>query len=127
MHFPMNSNERYVYEVTYDVVDQHRNEYEMWLSKTTEQWIAIPKLSGFRSEQSVMEEDSEVRLRLEFETRADWATFVESEPYQQRIKQLQTMIESLTTHLWEPTAISLDPTTDGGVPIATCNPLMDND
>ena len=123
----MNSHERYVYEVTYDVVDQHQDEYETWLSKTTERWIATAKLSGFRSEQSVMDGDSEVRLRLEFETRDDWATFVESEPYQQRIKQLQTMTESLTTQLWEPTAISLDPTTDGGVPIAAGTSLVNND
>jgi len=123
----MNSHERYVYEITYVVVDQHRKEYERWLSKTAERWIATAKLSGFRSEQSVMDEDSEVRLRLEFETRDDWATFVESEPYKQRIEQLQTMTESLTNHLWEPTAISLDPTTDGGVPIAACDTLVDTD
>jgi len=123
----MNSHERYVFEVTYNVAVQHQEEHETWLSKTTERWIATAKLSGFRSEQSVMEGDSKTRLRLEFETRDDWAAFVESESYQQRIKRLQTMTESLTTHLWEPAAISLDPTADGGVPIVTCNSLVDND
>lgn len=112
----MNSHERYVYEVTYDVGDQ-RDEYETWLPAATEQWITTAKLDGFRSEQSVTDESPEVRLRLEFETLADWVAFVESDTYQQRFEQLQTMTDNLTTHLWEPTPISLNPTADGGTPM----------
>lgn len=112
----MNDHDRYVYEITYDVVDQHRPEYETWLAATTEQWITTAKITGFGSEQSVRDESPECRLRLEFETLADWVSFVGSDAYQQRIEQLQTMTDELTTTLWEPTSISLTPTTDGGAP-----------
>lgn len=114
MHCP----ERYVYEITYDVVERHRQEYEIWLPKTTEQWITTAKLAGFRSEQSVFDEEPEVRLRLEFEALTDWVTFVESDPFQRRFERLQTMTDSVTTRLWEPTAVPLSPTADGEVPAA---------
>jgi hypothetical protein len=114
----MTTHERYVYEVTYDVVAPHREEYETWLPETTEQWILTPTVAGFSSEQSVTDESPEMRLRLEFETLADWLVFVESDPFTHRLEQLQDMTDTLTTHLWKPTEISLNSTADGGVSMA---------
>lgn len=114
----MNAYERYVYEVTYDVLDHRREEYETWLPETTEQWILTTAVAGFSSEQSVTDESPEMRLRFEFETLADWLGFVESDPFQRRLEQLKDMTSTLAVNLWKPTAISLDSTTDGGVPMA---------
>ncbi|WP_195759374.1 hypothetical protein [Haloferax marinisediminis] len=110
----MNSHEQYVYEVTYSVADQFSEAHETWLPKTTEQWITTAKLDGFESEQNVLGESPEVRLRLTFETFAQWTAFVESDAYRDCLEQLQPMTEHLTTHLWEPTTISLhSPANDG--------------
>ena len=106
----MNPYEQYVFEVTYDVLDRCREDHETWLSKTTEQWIMTESLDGFRSEQSLVGGSPEVRLRLEFATLANWGRFVESDQYQQNLDRLEALTDRLETHLWEPAAITLDPT-----------------
>ena len=110
----MNPYEQYVFEVTYDILDQYRKEHETWLSKTTEQWITTESLDGFHSEQSVTGAGPEVRLRFEFETLANWATFVESDRHQRDLDRLEAMSDRFRTNLWEPSAISLDPTPASG-------------
>ncbi|WP_458208021.1 hypothetical protein [Haladaptatus sp. NG-SE-30] len=117
----MKSHERYVYEVTYDILDQYREEYETWLPKITEQWITTENLDGFRSERSVTDTSPDVRLSFEFEMLADWATFVESDPYQQSLDRLNEMTERFRTNLWEPTTISLSPAPSNGTAVALCD------
>jgi len=110
----MNPYERYVFEVTYDILDQYRKEHDTWLSKTTEQWITTESLDGFRSEQSVMGASPEVRLRFEFDTLTDWATFVESDQHQRTLDRLEELTDWFNTNLWEPAAIPLNPTPANG-------------
>ena len=112
----MNPYERYVFEVTYDILDQYREEHDRWLSKTTEQWITTECLDGFRSEQSVMGASPEVRLRFEFETLTNWATFVESDQHRRNLDRLEGMTDRFDTNLWEPAAILLNPTPADGTP-----------
>ncbi|MFC7134896.1 MULTISPECIES: hypothetical protein [Salinibaculum] len=104
----MKPYERYVYEVAYDVLEEHSEEYEAWLPTAIEQWITSEKLDGFSSEANVIGESQDVRLRFEFEALADWAEFVESGPHKRSLDRLEAMTERLRTDLWEPTAISLD-------------------
>ena len=110
----MNPYERYVFEVTYDILDRCREEHDRWLSKTTEQWITTESLDGFRSEQSVVGAGPEVRLRFEFETLANWATFVESDRHRRNLDRLEGMTDRFSTNLWEPAAIPLNPTPADG-------------
>jgi hypothetical protein len=124
---PMSSHDRFVYEIRYDVVEGRRDEYETWLAEATTQWIATAKFEGFRCEHRTTDRSPAVQLRLEFGARADWVAFVESAPYQQRFEELQTVTESLTTRRWEPRPISLDPTTDGGGPIAESDRREDDE
>ncbi|WP_253737528.1 hypothetical protein [Halohasta salina] len=110
----MNPYERYVFEISYDIRDQHRADHETWLSKTTEQWLMAESLDGFRSERSLMGESPAVRLRFEFATLANWGRFVESDQYQRNLARLDALTDRLETHLWEPAAIPLDPTPSDG-------------
>ena len=109
----MNPNERYVFEITYDVRDDCREEYETWLSTTTVAWLSSEALCGFHSEQSVAAERSEVRLLLEFESLREWLAFVNTREHQERLLRLRSLTDQLHAHLWEPTAVLLTPTTDG--------------
>ncbi|KAB1197462.1 MULTISPECIES: hypothetical protein [Haloferax] len=107
--------ERYVFEVTYDVRDDYREEYEAWLSTTTVAWMSSETVCGFHSEQSLAVDCPDVRLLLEFETLADWLTFVDSQAHQRHLLELRTLTNGLDACLWEPTPISLTPPTDSGL------------
>lgn len=109
----MNRNERYVFEITYDVRDDCREEYETWLSTTTIAWLSSDALCGFHSEQSVAPDSSEVRLLLEFDTLGEWLAFVNTTSHQERLLRLGDLTDELHAHLWEPTAVLLTPTADG--------------
>jgi len=104
----MNPYERYVFEFTYDIIDQHREDHGAWLSNAAEQWLTTESLDGFRSEQSVTGSSPEVRLRFEFDTLADWARFVESDHHRRTLDRLEALTERFETNLWEPAAIPLD-------------------
>lgn len=110
----MNPYRQYVFEVTYDVLDQHREDHETWLSNAAEQWITTESLDGFRSEQSVTGASPEVRLRFEFDTLADWATFIESDHHRRTLDRLEALTTRFETNLWEPAAIPLTPTAADG-------------
>ncbi|AFK19902.1 hypothetical protein E6P09_00625 [Haloferax mediterranei ATCC 33500] len=106
----MRTSDRYSYEVTYDVVDGSRDEYESWLSAATAQWITAETVCGFQCEHTVVGPGPSVRLRFEFDTLGDWNAFVTAESHHQCLDRLRTMTDNLTTVVWTPVTIPLSAT-----------------
>ncbi|WP_363466756.1 hypothetical protein [Halogeometricum borinquense] len=105
--------DRYVYELTYNVDPEARDEYDAWLAETTAEWLALEQVRGIRSEHTVECAEHDVRLRFEFGSLSNWGAFVTADRTRRRLDQLRRMTDRLEVALWKPAAIPVGAVTVG--------------
>lgn len=98
----MNGQLEYVYEVTYDVAGDRREEYENWVPGANERWLAIEELTHFSAYRNEKGLSPQVKLVFGFDSLRDWAGFVDSDAHKRNIDDLRSFCNGLQAVLWEP-------------------------
>ncbi|MEM4781076.1 MAG: hypothetical protein QXG03_05905 [Halalkalicoccus sp.] len=100
----------YVYEIEFDLLGSHRDEYERWLDRYCLDWINQRSVAGFEARSNEQGLSPEVKFVIEFDSIGEWAQFVESEEHGRATETIATVATGRDATLWERSGIDLDMT-----------------
>ncbi|WP_411969011.1 hypothetical protein [Haloferax sp. YSSS75] len=104
---------RYEYDIEFEVLADHRDEYEAWLPEATVLWGLDEHVAAFGQQYSDTGPIPGRRFTFEFETLEDWASFVEGDTHRKNIQCLEELTTELCATLWQPNRLDRHCSTGG--------------
>lgn len=107
-----------IYEITFDVPGQRRDQYYSWLETDAVDWFAHESVEEFEVYHNDQGLSPGVKFVFRFDSLRAWATFVGSDEHATATEALETFTERLDGQLWQRDSLCLDcgPEIDGGSP-----------